>query len=68
MWKEEEAGNYPVNAVRTREATKTGANVVLAACPLCLMMLSHEHSRRTEGPIVRGIVELVADGLAGRGA
>jgi Fe-S oxidoreductase/nitrate reductase gamma subunit len=39
MWQEELDGNPKMSVIRIREAVATGADLVVTACPLCLIML-----------------------------
>ena len=57
----------PINALRAREATGTGATTVVTGCPFCLTMLADGARRVADGGDqlqVRDFVELVADALA----
>ncbi|MBN2123401.1 MAG: respiratory nitrate reductase subunit gamma [Deltaproteobacteria bacterium] len=47
MWQDELDGKVKMSEVRIREAEATGAEVVVTACPLCLIML--EDARKTAG-------------------
>ncbi len=40
MFKDAEAGNKEINIERTEEALATGADIIAAACPFCMTMLS----------------------------
>jgi heterodisulfide reductase subunit D len=40
MFKDAEKGNKEINIERTEEALSTGAEVIAAACPFCMTMLS----------------------------
>jgi Fe-S oxidoreductase len=40
VFKEEERGNIRVNVARSKEAIDTGAGIIAANCPYCMMMLS----------------------------
>ncbi|MBW2015242.1 MAG: 4Fe-4S dicluster domain-containing protein [Deltaproteobacteria bacterium] len=47
MWQEELDGNPKMSEIRIQEAAETGAEVLVTACPLCLIML--EDARKTAG-------------------
>lgn len=47
MWQEELEGEAKMSEIRIREAADTGAEVVVTACPLCLIML--EDACKTAG-------------------
>lgn len=40
VFKEEERGNIRVNVARSKEAIDTGAGIIAANCPYCMLMLS----------------------------
>lgn len=40
VFKEEERGNIRVNIARSKEAIETGAGIIAANCPYCMLMLS----------------------------
>jgi heterodisulfide reductase subunit D len=40
MFKEPEKGNKDINIERTEEALATGANIIAAACPFCMTMMT----------------------------
>ena len=47
MWQDIPQGDMKMSEVRIREAEATGAEIVITACPLCLIML--EDARKTAG-------------------
>jgi Fe-S oxidoreductase len=47
MWQEEMDPDPKMSEIRMQEAAATGADVVITACPLCLIML--EDARKTSG-------------------
>ena len=47
MWQDELDGDVKMSDIRIREAAATGAEIVVTACPLCLIML--EDARKTTG-------------------
>jgi len=47
MWQDDMDGNPKMSEIRIREAAATGAELVITACPLCLIML--EDACKTEG-------------------
>src|SRR5262249_52491854 len=55
MWMEEQIGTR-INETRTDEALSTGAELVTAACPYCIVML-------TDGVAVRKQQDVTADGV-----
>ena len=46
MWQEELDGNPKMSVIRIREAISVGADLVITACPLCLIML--EDARKSD--------------------
>jgi Fe-S oxidoreductase len=67
FWKEEEHGAKAVNVERYLEAKNTGAEVVAVGCPFCMQMFTTAQSSVAGGPIVKDVVELVAERI-GEGA
>jgi Fe-S oxidoreductase len=63
FWKEEEHGVKAVNVERYEEAKATGADVVAVGCPFCMQMFESAKSNIPDGPIVKDVVELVAESL-----
>jgi len=64
FWKEEEHGEKAVNLVRYEEAMETGAETLAVGCPFCMQMFESarvEHDG--EGPVVRDIVEMIAENI-----
>lgn len=65
MWQEELEGEDKISHIRVREAADTGAEILVTACPLCLIML--EDARKAahlEGAIrVMDLNELVVEAL-----
>jgi Fe-S oxidoreductase len=64
FWKEEEHGTKAVNIERYEEAKQTGAEVVAVGCPFCMQMFETAHSEMPDGPVVKDIVELIAERIA----
>jgi Fe-S oxidoreductase len=60
MFKEEEKGNTRINFERSKEALKTGANIIATACPFCNTMLADgvKNEEREEVEIM-DIAELI---------
>jgi Fe-S oxidoreductase/nitrate reductase gamma subunit len=63
FWKEEEHGATAVNVTRYEEAKATGAEVLAVGCPFCMQMFETAKSSVADGPIVKDVVELIAEGL-----
>ena len=63
MFKEAEPGDKEINIERTEEALSTGANVIAAACPFCLTMLTDgiKLKEKEEQVEVKDIAELIAE-------
>jgi Fe-S oxidoreductase len=66
FWKEEEHGTKAVNVERYQEAAATGATTVAVGCPFCMQMFETAKSTLGDGPVVRDVVELIADALPER--
>ena len=62
MFKDAEPGKKEVNIERVEEALDTGANVIAAACPFCLTMMSDGvKNKEKEGEVkVLDLAELIA--------
>ena len=69
MWMEETLGRR-INADRTAEALKTGAQTIAVACPFCLTMLDDGiKDAGADQVAVRDVAEIIAAHLpAGLGA
>jgi Fe-S oxidoreductase len=63
FWKEEEYGTKPVNVERYEEAKATGAEVVAVGCPFCMQMFESAKTAIPDGPVIKDVVELIAEGL-----
>lgn len=65
MFKEAENGSKEINIERIEEALETGANVVAAACPFCITMLSDgiKNKEKEDSVKVYDLAELVAASL-----
>jgi Fe-S oxidoreductase len=61
MFKDAEPGNRDVNIERTEEALATGAEVIAAACPFCMTMMSDgvKHFEHEEKVKVYDLAEIV---------
>ena len=62
MFKDSEPGTKEVNVERTGEAIDTGANIIAAACPFCLTMLSDgikAHNKESDVKVF-DLAELIA--------
>ncbi len=62
MFKDAEKGNKEVNIERTEEALATGANIIAAACPFCMTMMSDgvKNKEKEESVKVLDLAELIA--------
>ena len=67
FWKEEEHGTEAVNVNRYKEAQATGADVLAVGCPFCMQMFTTAQSEVGDGPIVKDVVELLAENLEAAG-
>jgi Fe-S oxidoreductase len=63
FWKEEEHGNAKVNLTRYEEAKQTGADTLAVGCPFCMRMFADASAEVTGGPVVKDVVEIVAENL-----
>jgi Fe-S oxidoreductase len=63
FWKEEEHGDKAVNIERYEEAKATGAETLAVGCPFCMQMFTTAQTAVEGGPVVRDVVEIVAEGL-----
>lgn len=63
MFKEDEPGDERINIARTREALDTGAEIVAAACPFCMTMMTDgvKTAEKQDSVKVLDIAELIAD-------
>jgi Fe-S oxidoreductase len=63
MFKEAEPGDKEINIERTEEAISTGANIIAAACPFCLTMLTDgvKIKEKEDQVEVKDIAELIAE-------
>ena len=63
VFKEDEPGNTRINIARTEEAIATGASVVAAACPFCMIMWEDGVKQKgVENDIeLKDIAELIAE-------
>jgi Fe-S oxidoreductase len=63
FWKEEEHGAKAVNVERYEEAKATGAETLAVGCPFCMQMFDSAKALTNDGPVVKDIVELIAERL-----
>ncbi|MEM6263899.1 MAG: (Fe-S)-binding protein [Bacteroidota bacterium] len=65
MFKDAERGNKEVNIERTEEALATGANIIAAACPFCMTMMSDgvKHFEKEADVKVMDLAELIAQDM-----
>lgn len=63
VFKEEEPGTQRVNIARTEQALETGAKVIAAACPFCIIMMEDGVKQKNKDAEVKvkDIAELVAE-------
>ena len=63
MFKEPEKGNKDINVERIEDALDTGANVIAAACPFCMTMMTDgvKNKERENDVKVFDLAEIVAD-------
>ena len=63
MFKEPEKGNKDINVARIEEALDTGANVIAAACPFCMTMMTDgvKNKEREHDVMVFDLAEIVAN-------
>jgi Fe-S oxidoreductase len=61
MWIEEQPGTTKINQMRTEDVLKTGAGIVVTACPYCLQMFeeSIEHKNIKDSLKAKDLIELV---------
>ena len=64
FWKEEEHGSARVNVTRFEEAKATGADTLAVGCPFCMRMFSDASAEVGGGPVVKDVVEIVAERLS----
>lgn len=65
MFKESEKGKKEINIERTEEALNTGAEIIAAACPFCMTMISDgvKHKNRESDVKVLDLAELIEASL-----
>ena len=65
IFKESEPGRKEVNIERTEEALATGAEVIAAACPFCMLMMGDgvKHFEKEDSVEVKDLAELVDESL-----
>ena len=63
FWKEEEHGAKAVNIERYEEAKATGAETLAVGCPFCMQMFTTAQTAVEGGPVVKDVVEIIAEGL-----
>jgi len=63
MFKDAEPGKKEINTERTEEALDTGAEVIAAACPFCMLMLSDGVKNKEKGDVVKvkDLAELIVE-------
>ncbi|MDN5212446.1 (Fe-S)-binding protein [Fulvivirgaceae bacterium BMA12] len=62
MFKDAESGKKEINIERTEEALATGADIIAAACPFCMTMMSDgvKNKEKEESVKVMDLAELIA--------
>ena len=62
MFKDAEKGKKEINIERTEEALATGANIIAAACPFCMTMMSDgvKNKEKEDSVKVLDLAELIA--------
>jgi heterodisulfide reductase subunit D len=65
MFKEDESGAKRINIARTEEAIDTGANIVAAACPFCMIMWEDgvKNLNQDNNIMLKDIAEIVAESM-----
>jgi Fe-S oxidoreductase len=63
FWKEEEHGSARVNLTRYQEAKSTGADTLAVGCPFCMRMFADASAEIAGGPVVKDVIEIVAENL-----
>lgn len=63
VFKEEEPGTSRVNITRTEQALNTGAGVIAAACPFCIIMMEDgvKQKNKDSDVKVKDLAELIAE-------
>jgi Fe-S oxidoreductase len=63
VFKEEEAGTSRVNIERTQQALETGAGVIAAACPFCIIMMEDgvKQKNKDSEVKVKDLAELIVE-------
>ena len=63
MFKDAEKGNKEINIERTEEALDTGAEVIAAACPFCMTMMTDgvKNKEKESSVEVKDIAEMIAE-------
>lgn len=65
MFKDAESGKKEINVERAEEALGTGAQVIAAACPFCMTMMTDgvKHFEKEESVEVKDLAELIDESL-----
>jgi Fe-S oxidoreductase len=63
VFKEEEPGTQRVNIARTEQALETGAKIIAAACPFCIIMMEDgvKQKNKDNEVKVKDLAELIAE-------